>query len=109
MGVEPQGFAHLLAALLQVRTRIRRGIDVITSQQDGTREARDEQLLARSTELRRILVSQDEDLMVVTAQWQAVGREFAGLVFMPQEGGSIGRYVEDLELVAVCCTAGEMR
>jgi uncharacterized protein DUF5615 len=98
---------HVPAAITQGLRR--RGINVITSQEDGTRETSDEQLLVRATELGRILVSQDEDLLAVTAQWQTAGREFSGLVFMPQEGGSIGRYVDDLELIAVCCTEPEMR
>lgn len=41
----------------------RRGIDVLTSQQDGTREAGDEELLQRATYLGRLLFSQDEDLL----------------------------------------------
>jgi hypothetical protein len=98
---------HVPAAITQGLQR--RGIDVLTSQEDGTREASDEQLLSRATAMGRVLVSQDEDLLVVTAQWQAAGQEFSGLVFMPQEGGSIGRYVDDLELIGVCCTEEEMQ
>jgi len=98
---------HVPAAITQGLRR--RGIEVITSQEDGTREVSDEELLTRATELQRVLVSQDEDLLVVTAQWQNVGRIFAGLIFMPQEGGSIGRYVDDLELIGVCCTESEMQ
>lgn len=87
----------------------RRGLDVLTSQEDGTRTASDEDLLQRATALDRILVSQDQDLLSLTAQWQASSLEFSGLVFAPQEGGSIGGYIEDLELIAVCCTAAELR
>ncbi len=98
---------HVPAAITQGLRR--RSLDVIMSQEDGTREASDEQLLSRATELDRVLVSQDEDLLVVAAQWQAAGHEFSGLIFMPQEWGSIGRYVDDLELIGVCCTAEEVR
>jgi predicted nuclease of predicted toxin-antitoxin system len=38
-----------------------RGIDVITSQEDGTRESDDESLLARATELERMLFTEDTD------------------------------------------------
>jgi Domain of unknown function (DUF5615) len=98
---------HVPAAITEGLRR--RGIDVLTSQEDGTRQSKDEQLLIRSTEIGRILVSQDEDLLNLTARWQSSGWDFAGLVFAPQEGGSIGRYVDDLELIAVCCTEQELR
>ena len=85
----------------------RRGIDVLTSQEDGTRTAADESLLQRATALGRILISQD--LLDLAAQWQASSLEFSGLVFAPQEGGSMGVYVEDLELIAACCSDEELR
>jgi hypothetical protein len=47
-------------------------------------------------------VSQDEDLLAIAAAWQAAGWEFTGLVFAPQDQGSIGRYIDDLELMAYC-------
>lgn len=98
---------HVPAAIS--RGSIRRGIDVLTSQEDETRRANDERLLARATELDRVLVSQDEDLLAIAATWQASGRPFVGLVFAPQEGASIGRYTDDLELIAKCCEPAELR
>jgi len=71
----------------------RRGIDVVTSQEDGTRQAADEELLGRATELGRILVSQDEDLLGITREWQRGQRSFTGLIFAHQQGASIGRCV----------------
>jgi hypothetical protein len=32
--------------------------------------------------------------------WQSQGRQFAGLIFGHQLGGTIGQYVKDLELIA---------
>jgi Domain of unknown function (DUF5615) len=86
----------------------RRGIDVMTSQEDGTRQASDDELLRRATALGRLLVSQDEDLLDIAAAWQAAGWEYAGLIFAPQGGASIGQYVDDLELVAHCCETSEV-
>lgn len=40
-----------------------RAIDVLTAQEDGAAEADDKRLLDRATELGRVLVSQDEDLL----------------------------------------------
>jgi hypothetical protein len=86
----------------------RRGVDVLTSQEDGTRRFADEDLLRRATSLGRIFVSQDEDFLAIASRWQETGWEFLGLVFAPQEGASIGRYVEDLELIALCCDVAEV-
>jgi predicted nuclease of predicted toxin-antitoxin system len=40
-----------------------RSIDVLTAQEDGAAELDDDRLLQRATELGRVLVSQDEDLL----------------------------------------------
>ena len=66
----------------------RRGIDVVTSQEDGTRSDDDEVVLTRATDLHRVLVSHDADLLTITRQWQTSGRHFEGLVFIPQSGSS---------------------
>ena len=43
-----------------------RGIDVLTAQDDGRRQAPDNALLDRAKELGRVLFSQDEDLLPST-------------------------------------------
>jgi len=86
----------------------RRGIDVVTSQEDGTRSDDDEVVLTRATDLHRVLVSHDADLLTITRQWQTSGRHFEGLVFIPQRGSSIGQCVIDLELIASCCVPSEL-
>ncbi|MHB8864172.1 MAG: DUF5615 family PIN-like protein [Pirellulaceae bacterium] len=85
-----------------------RGIDVLTSQDDGTREVADEVLLARAGELQRVLVSQDVDLLRIAHQWQSEGRPFPGLIFAHQQGMSIGQCTADLELIAECCEKEEL-
>lgn len=86
----------------------RRGIDVLTSQEDGTREVDDESLLARARELDRVLFSQDQDLLRIANTWQSSGRPFAGFVFAQQRQINIGLCIEDLELLAQCCTSSEI-
>ena len=86
----------------------RRGIDVLTKQEDDTREVDDEVLLARATELSRVLFSQDQDLLRISSAWQATRRRFSGVAFCFQRGISIGRCIEDLELLAQCCGAEEL-
>ena len=57
----------------------RRGVDVVTAQEDGYDAAPDEQVLARATVLGRILFTQDVRFRARAEAWQRQGREFAGL------------------------------
>ena len=86
----------------------RRGLDVLTSQDDGTNRFDDEALLARATSLNRVLFSQDADLLRIAQDWQATGVEFSGVIFAHQQGVSIGQLVEDIQLLAECCPADEL-
>jgi hypothetical protein len=106
VGIKYYMDVHVPAAITEGLRR--RGLDILTSQDDGTREADDEELLTRATALGRTLVSQDQDLLRIASAWQRGGRAFSGLVFPPQQGTSIGRCVEDLELLATCCRLEEM-
>jgi hypothetical protein len=87
----------------------RRGVDVLTAQEDGLGSALDEQVLARAIELSRIVFTQDVLFRVLAENWQRQGRDFAGLLFGPQLGGTIGQYVEDLELIAKASEPNEWR
>ncbi len=77
-----------------------RGVDVLTAQEDGHRKTADDILLARATELQRVLFSQDEDLLVEARQRQDRSIPFAGLVFAYQQKVTIGTCIRDLELIA---------
>ena len=77
----------------------RRGVDVVTAQEDGHDTAPDEQVLAKSHCL-GAPSDQDVRFRARAEAWQRQGREFAGLAFGAQLGGTIGQYVEDLELIA---------
>ena len=78
----------------------RRGVDVLTAQEDGTARAPDPELLHRARELGRILFSQDEDLIVEAVKCQRTGEPFATVVFARQLDLSIGRCIADLEALA---------
>jgi hypothetical protein len=86
----------------------RRGLDVLASQDDGTVRMSDEELLVRATELRRVLFTQDDDLLQIASNWQEAGRSFAGIVYAHQLLAGIGRLVDDLELVCGVCGAEEL-
>ena len=84
-----------------VTTALRlRSIDVLTAQEDGTAELDDDLLLQRATELGRVLVSQDVDLLRVGSQLLREHKDFAGIIFAHQLRITIGVMVEDLDLIA---------
>ncbi len=78
----------------------RRGVDVLTAQEDGADTLEDADLLERARTNNRVLFTQDIRFKALAESWQARGRPFAGLVFAHQIHGSIGQYVLDLELIA---------
>ena len=86
----------------------RRRVDVLTSQEDGTREVEDDALLTRATELGRVLFTQDQDLLRIASDWQAARHHFSGVIFASQQRMSIGHCIEELELLAECCTQHEL-
>ena len=78
----------------------RRGIEVLTAQEDGTAQWEDPRLLDRAGELGRVLFSQDEDLLIEAARRQREGLHFAGVIYAPQMELSVGQFVEELEMLA---------
>ena len=78
----------------------RRGVDVLTAYEDGAAELDDPDLLSRTTQLGRVLFSQDRDLLVLAARWLQAGRNFSGLVYAHQLNVTIGEAVRDLTLIA---------
>jgi hypothetical protein len=85
----------------------RTGVDVLTAQEDGRETAADSHLLERAAVLNRVVFKQDVRFRVLAEDWQRQGREFAGLLFGSQLGGTIGQFVEDLQLIATASTQGE--
>ena len=61
-----------------------RSIDVLTAQEDESAELADDLLLKRATELGRILVSQDEDLLREGASWLSDRKDFSGIIYAHQ-------------------------
>jgi hypothetical protein len=84
-----------------------RSIDVLTAQEDGGAEFDDDRLLQRATELGRVLVSQDEDLLREGARRLAENKPFSGIVYAHQLRVTIGQMVEDLALIAAATSMEE--
>ncbi|MCA1613179.1 MAG: DUF5615 family PIN-like protein [Acidobacteria bacterium] len=77
-----------------------RGVDVLTAQEDGARELDDPALLERATTLGRVLFTQD-DRPVESSRKAGADREaFGGVIYAHQLNITVGRCVDDLELIA---------
>jgi len=87
----------------------RRGVDVVTSEEDGSATLEDNLLLDRATVLGRSLFTQDEDLLAIAHQRLQTGPDFAGVVYAHQLAISIGQAVRDLELAAKVLEPEDMR
>jgi hypothetical protein len=94
---------HVPAAI--TRGLLLRDVDVLTAQLDGTTELEDSDLLDRATDLGRVLFSQDEDLLGEATKRQRSGRHFGGVIYAHQLGITIGRAINDLEVLAQAGTA----
>lgn len=95
---------HIRSAI--TKGLLRRDVEVITAYQDGRSETDDPALLDRATALDRVLVSNDEDLLIEAARRQVEGRLFHGVIYVAQDRIPIGECIRDLELIA---KAGEPR
>jgi hypothetical protein len=85
----------------------RRGIDVVTAQDEGREEDDDSDLLDRATDLDRVMFTRDDDFLAIATSRQRSGDEFAGIAYAHQIKVPLGRCVTDLVLLARCCTQQE--
>jgi predicted nuclease of predicted toxin-antitoxin system len=77
-----------------------RGIGVLTSQDDGTTQSADPDLLERARVLSRALFTQDKDFLRVASEWQHRSQGFAGIIYAHQAEVTISQCINDLELIA---------
>jgi Domain of unknown function (DUF5615) len=84
-----------------VTTALRvRKVDVLTAQEDNAARLPDPLLLDRAMQSKRVLFSQDDDLLKEAVKRQREGGHFAGLVYAHQLNITVRRCIEDLELLA---------
>lgn len=84
-----------------------RDVDVLTVQEDERAGMPDPQVLARASELQRVLFSRDNDLLVLAHDRQAAGIAFCGVVYCHPRRVSIGDCVRELEIIAKASTLEE--
>jgi Domain of unknown function (DUF5615) len=82
------------------RALLRLGVDVKTAQEDGTTKLPDDELLDRATALNRALFTRDDDLLAEANARQRSGKFFAGVIYAHQLRVTIGRCINDLEIIA---------
>jgi len=77
-----------------------RGVDILTSFEDGTSEFDDPELLNRASELGRVLFSRDYNLLQEATMRQRNAVPFGGVIYTHQLKASIGTCIHDLEIIA---------
>ena len=85
------------------------GVDVLTTEADGTADRDDEFLLQRATDFGRVVFTQDKDFLALATAWQRSRREFTGMVYAHQLRITIGGAIHDLALIALLVNPDEMR
>ena len=85
----------------------RRGVDVLTAQEDGRGEAPDPEILDRAMELGRVLFTRDQDFFVEASERQASGEPFSGVIYAAQTRVGIGQCIDDLELIGQAAEPAE--
>ncbi|MDY6806852.1 MAG: DUF5615 family PIN-like protein [Cyanobacteriota bacterium] len=81
----------------------RRDVDVLTVQEDGLSGEPDPIVFDRATELQRVLFTQDDDFLAEGNSRQVEGVSFYGVIYAHQKRLSIGKCVQDLEIIAKAC------
>lgn len=84
------------AAAVQLRAR---GVDVIRCEEVNMAEADDSAHLIYATQQARIMVSQDDDFLLLDKQWKLAGKTHAGIMRVPpnyQGAAQISFVVEQL-------------
>ena len=77
-----------------------RDVDVLTVQEDGLTSFPDHIILDRSTELQRVLFTQDQDFLIEANRRQAEEINFCGVIYARKSVVTIGVCVRDLEIIA---------
>ena len=86
-----------------------RGVDVLTTDEDGSAEADDEFILTRAMELGRLIYTNDHDFLAIGHEWLAIGRDFAGLAYAHPMRLSVRQAIDSLEIIAKASDASDSR
>ncbi len=98
---------HHVPRAITMGLRLRK-VDVVTAFEDQSHDIPDTDLLDRATELGRVLFTQDDDLLTEATKRQQTGISFGGVIYAHQQDVSIGKCVEDLELITTASTEADI-
>jgi hypothetical protein len=90
---------HHVPRAITIGLRLR-SVDVITGYENGASELDDPVLLDRVSAVERVLFTRDDDLLVEATRRQREGTPFRGVIYAHQLRVSIGRCIQDLEIIA---------
>lgn len=97
---------HMPGAIAHGLRRV--GVDVLTIQQDDLAGTDDPGILDRAAELRRVVVTCDDDFEVEAAGRPRRGEPFAGVILLNEKRMSAGECIRQLEVVAKVYDPQEM-
>jgi hypothetical protein len=85
---------HVLAAVVEALRK--RGMDVITVQERGREGADDAGLLVEAMKDQRVMITNDQDFLILAAERSKRGEIFAPILFWPQQRRRIGEIVRSI-------------
>jgi len=98
---------HHVPRAITIGLRLR-GVDVITAHENAASNLTDSARLDRAGELGRVLFTQDDDLVVEAVRRQREVIPFHGVIYAHQLRISIGRCIDDLELIVRAGEPGDV-
>jgi hypothetical protein len=104
--IDNSGYNFRGQIIVQLR---RRNVELVTTNDDGTSETEDADLLDRATSLGRVLVTSDRHLLIEASRRQRANIPFAGVIYCHQRyQAAIGPCVDELELIAQASDPSEL-
>ncbi len=95
-----KGLADVHVVFALVQSLRRRGMDVVTAQERGLQEADDADLLVDALRDERVLLTNDQDFLVLGAEYSARGETFAPIYYWPQQQRTIGELLRKIVQLA---------
>jgi len=89
---------NVIAPLVEALRR--RGMDVVTVQERGRREADDAELLDEALLDERLMLTNDTDFLAIASDRASRGESFAPIIYWPQQQRRIGDLVQALIALA---------
>jgi predicted nuclease of predicted toxin-antitoxin system len=98
---------HIPSAI--TRALRRRGVMVVTAQDDNATEFADSKILDRATDQALIVFSMDQDFLSEAARRLTIGETFSTVIFARPQDITIGQCVRDLEIIAQLAMPDEQK